>query len=97
MRQIWQNYFNTHHNVLSASRWEAEVISVCQDPAETMAVWLCEPLASTGISPLAEGLMCNPITVPSSGAGLIHLLLNIPSYSSAKDKISSKWILDLKL
>lgn len=86
--RIWQSCFTTHHDVLSASRWEAEVISVCQDPAETMAVWLCELLASTGIGPLAEGLICHPVTVPSSGAGLIHLLLSIPSDSSPTDRIS---------
>lgn len=95
--RIWQNCFNAQHDMLSASRWGAGVISVCQDPAEATAVGLCEPLAPTGIGPSAEGLICHPSTVPGSGAGLIHLLLSIQCGHFAADKISSRWILDLKL
>lgn len=62
--QIWQNCFHTHHDVGSASRWEAEVITVCQDPAATMAVRLCEVLPSTRIRLLAEGLICHPVNCP---------------------------------
>lgn len=71
-----------HHDVVPAFRWEAEVINVCSDPAETTATWLYEIPPSTGIRALADNPICHPIIVPSSGAGLTHLRVNIRSWSS---------------
>ena len=64
-----------HQDVVLVFRPEAEVVNVAGAPAETLAVWLCEILPSTRIRPLAEGLICQPITALSSGAGLTHLLV----------------------
>lgn len=82
MAQIWHNYFNTLRDVAPAFRWDAGVINACPDPAETTAV----PLSSR-IRPLADGLTCHthpappPVSVPGSGAGLTHLLVNLQSSS----------------
>lgn len=77
MRQIWQDPFHTCRDVVSALGREAEVTNGTGDPAGTTAMWLCESPPSSGIRCPAEGLSCQPISVPGSGAGLTHLLVNI--------------------
>lgn len=90
MEQIWQNYFNTHPDAVPAFRGDAEVTNVCRAPAETTAMPLPARLSlSPESDPWQEVRSVTPASIPGSGAGLTHLLVNIQSSSGRRLLITS--------